>query len=45
MKNIPIGFYERLSSGTLPAKLLDNLDVFANHSLTEVLQGAMSCAL
>lgn len=45
MKNIPIGFYERLSSGTLPAKLMDNLDVFANHNLTEVLQGAMSCAL
>lgn len=45
VKNIPIGFYERLSSGTLPARMLDNLDVFANHSLTEVLQGAMSCAL
>jgi hypothetical protein len=45
LREVPIGFFERMSSGTLPARLMDNLNVFANHNLSEVIQGAMSCAL
>jgi hypothetical protein len=45
LRNVPIGFYERLTSGALPARLMDNLNTFAHHNLTDVIQGAMSCAL
>lgn len=45
LKAIPMNFYERMSSGTLPARMMDNLNAFAGHNLTDVIQGAMSCAL
>lgn len=45
LKTIPIGFFERLSSSSIPDRVIDNLTVFAHHNLPDVIQGAMSCAL
>ena len=45
LKSVPMGFYERLSSGKLADSVINNLNTFASHNLTDVVQGAMQCAL
>jgi hypothetical protein len=45
IKDIPANFMKKLSSGEIPASVIESLTTFAHHNFPGLIQGAMQCAL
>jgi hypothetical protein len=45
LRSVPVQFYERIMGTKISPSMIESMNVFATRRLTEVLQGAMACAL